>query len=222
MGIMKNIDKRLRAILNEINGHTLIDVGCDHGKVTCQALIEKRVDRAVAVDISDKSLQKCRDLAKKLNLENIDFRCSDGLNAIKPDELDNVVIAGMGGYEIIKILSRCQEKINKLILCPHQDVEVLRDYLKDKFFIEKDYCIHLDNHFYSLIVLHDGVTSLTKKELLLGKDSLDNEDYKEYLEFLKTKYEKILSQNVPDDRRKECEEILEIIGDEIDDSKENI
>ena len=219
---MKNIDKRLQAILNEIQGHTLIDVGCDHGKVACQALLDKRVEKVVAVDISDKSLQKCRDLAKKLNLNNIDFRCSDGLKAVEDYELDCVVIAGIGGYEIVKILKESNSPINKLILCPHQDVEMLRDYLKDKYFFEKDYCIHQDDHFYSLIVLKEGVTSLTKKEINFGKDTLENQDYDEYLKFSKDKYEKILTNNVPEDRRQECEEILEIIEDELNGSKENI
>ena len=209
------IDKRLKSIIAEIQGHILVDVGCDHGKVPCQALIENKVDKVIAVDISDKSLQKCRDLAHKLNLNNIDFRCSDGLTSIHDEELDNVVIAGIGGYEIIKILKDSNRDINKLILCPHQDVEKLRDYLKDHYLIEKDYCVYQDDHFYSLIVAKTGKTNLSTKELILGKDSITNSDYVEYLNFVKNKYEKILLNKIPDDRRNECIEILDLVEKEL-------
>ena len=219
---MKIIDKRLNSIINEIDGHILVDVGCDHGKVTCQALLEKKVDKAIAVDISNKSLQKCQNLAKKLHLDNIEFRCSDGLEAIAKDEQDTVVIAGMGGYEIIKILSKNKYDINKLILCPHQDVEKLRDYLKDNYSIEKDYCVYQDDHFYSIIVAHQGKGILSRKELLLGKDSLANKDYLGYLEMLKDKYERIKLNPIPQARLEECNEVLKIIEDELNGSKENL
>ena len=212
---MKIIDKRLNALLNEISCNTLVDVGCDHGKLSCQALIDKKAQNVIAVDISDKSLQKCRDLANKLKLENIDFRCSDGLNAIKDKEADQVVIAGMGGYEIIKILKRDLKGIENFVLCPHQDEVVLREYLKDHFVIDKDYVLLNDDHFYSIIVCHKGNGELSKKEILLGKDSLANEDYIAYLKVLEDKYQRIMQNDIPDTRLKECKDMLELIKGEL-------
>ena len=212
---MKIIDKRLNALLNEIRCTTLVDVGCDHGKLSCQALIDKKAQNVIAVDISDKSLQKCRDLANKLKLENIDFRCSDGLSAIKDGEADQVVIAGMGGYEIIKILKRGLKGIENFVFCPHQDEVVLREYLKDSFVIDKDYVLFNDDHFYSIIVCHKGKGNLSKKEILLGKDNLENKDYIAYLKALEDKYLRIMQNDIPDARLKECKDMLELIKGEL-------
>ena len=216
------IDKRLRSIVNEISGNTLVDVGCDHGKVTYFAIKENRVKKVIATDISQKSLNKCVELINKSKLGNVEFRCGDGLNVIKDNEADVVCIAGMGGYETIKILSRAPKGIEKLVLCPHQDVEVLRDYLKDNWFLEKDYTTYLGQHFYNLIVAKKGSDSLTKKQMLLGKDDLSNKDYVKKLESLKEKYEKIQAKDIPTQRYNECEECLSIIREELNGSKEDI
>ena len=216
---MKIIDKRLNALLREIDCNTLVDVGCDHGKLSCQSLIDGKAKKVIAVDISDKSLQKCRDLAAKLKLENIDFRCSDGLSAIKDNEADEVVIAGMGGYEIIKILKRNLKGVNKYILCPHQDVVALREFMKHDYVIEKDYVLFNDDHFYSVIVASLGNGNMSKKEIYFGKDNLQNKDYIEYLKAQKEKYLKIMQNDIPDTREKECKDMLDMIEEELNERK---
>lgn len=217
-----NIDKRLRSIINEIEGDTLVDVGCDHGKVTYFARKENRVNKVIATDISQKSLNKCVDLINKEIIENVEFRCGDGLDVVKDNEADIVCIAGMGGYEIIKILSRAPKGIKKLVLCPHQDIKALREYLQDSWRIQKDSTIYIAEHFYNLIVAIPGKQKLSSKELLLGQDSIDNKDYVLMLNALKEKYKKIETQNIPQSRFEECEEVLRIINGELDGSKKDI
>ena len=78
-----NIDKRLESIVNEIDGDTLVDVGCDHGKVTFEAIKRGKVKKVIATDISQKSLDKCVKLINKANIQNVDFRCGDGLDVGK-------------------------------------------------------------------------------------------------------------------------------------------
>ena len=72
-----NIDKRLKSVINEIDGKVLVDVGCDHGKVTYEAIAQKKVNKVIATDISQKSLKKCIDLIHKAKFENVEFRCGD-------------------------------------------------------------------------------------------------------------------------------------------------
>ena len=217
-----NIDKRLKSIINEIDGNVLVDVGCDHGKVTYEAIKQHKVNKVIATDISNKSLKKCIDLIHKAKFENVDFRCGDGLEVIKDNEADVVCISGMGGYEIIKILSKDVKGIEKLVLCPHHDVQAVREFLQKNWKIEKDFVIYCEDHCYSLIVAKKGHDTLTEKELLLGKDSLDNEDYIKLLEALKTKYEKIMSLDIPTERAQECQRCLDIIEGEINGSKKDI
>ena len=214
---MKIIDKRLNALLDEVDCNTLVDVGCDHGKLSCQSLLEGKAKKVIAVDISDKSLQKCRDLARKLKLKNIEFRCSDGLSAIKDNEADEVVIAGMGGYEIIKILKRNLAGVEKYVFCPHQDVVALRDYMKGNYIIEKDYVLFNDEHFYSVIVARLGKSKMSTKELYFGKDNLQNKDYVDYLKAQKEKYLKIMQNDIPAKREQECREMLDMIEEELND-----
>ena len=216
------IDKRLTAIVNEIQGSVLVDCGCDHGKVTCEALLQKRVDKVIATDISEKSLQKCINLAKKLKLENVECRCGDGLEVIKGNEADIVCIAGMGGYEIIKILSNAPKGIKKLVLCPHHDTKALREHLQKSYKLEKDYAIYCDTHFYNLIVARIGSDNLSDKELLLGKDSIKNEDYRMQLYALRDKYVKIQNMDVPKERFDECQRCINIIDGELNGSKKDI
>ncbi len=216
------IDKRLTKIVNEIKGDTLVDVGCDHGKVSCEALLQNKVNKVIATDISEKSLKKCKDLAKKLNLKNIEFRCGDGFEVIKDNEADVACIAGMGGYEIIKILKSIPKGIKRIILCPHQDTEVLREFLSEKFVISKDEIIYLDKHFYSLIVLKEGKEKLTQKQIYFGKDRIENKDYVSYLLAQKDKFLKILERILPEERRVECEAYISMIDEELNGSKKDI
>ena len=211
-----NIDSRLRSLINEIHGQTLVDVGCDHGKVTWAALIEGRVQRAIACDISDKSLDKARALAEKEDLKNVEFRCGDGLNVIKDNEADTVVIAGMGGREIIKILSNRPSGIEKLVLCPHTEVDIVREFLSaNDFFIEKDYVVKEDKHFYSIIVaIANKKDELSEKEILLGKDNKSNSIYVMYLDYLLDKYTKLLEKGITGENKDKYEKYLQIINKE--------
>ena len=55
---MLRLDKRLTAVVNEVNGEVLADIGCDHGKVSAASLIGGKVKRVIACDISEDSLSK--------------------------------------------------------------------------------------------------------------------------------------------------------------------
>ena len=210
-------NKRLRSIIDEINNaHTLADIGCDHGKVSVMCLLEKRAQYVIACDISAPSLQKAEKLAKKYNLTNIDFRCGDGMDVIKDNEVDTLLIAGMGGYEIIKILSRKKTGINQYVLCAHNNVLKLRQFLVENCIkIDKDYVVESENHFYNIIVAKDGNQELSDKELLLGQDSFDNLDYYNFLLYLKDKNQRILDRKIDDKRKSEVLKDLSIIEKEL-------
>ena len=52
------------------------------------------------------SLKKAEKLIVSMGYEDFaDFRCGDGLSVIREGEIDLAVILGMGGMEIMKILS---------------------------------------------------------------------------------------------------------------------
>lgn len=211
-----NINLRLKSIINEIEGTSLADIGCDHGIVSVNALIENKVKRVIACDISDKSLDKARNLARQNNIKNIEFRCGDGLSVINDGEIDCVVIAGMGGCEIINILSKKLDSIERYVLLAHTHVKDLREFLvANSLKIIKDEVLYSDKHYYTIIVAEKGKDKLTKKEILLGRDSLKNEFYKNYLLYLKDKNNFILKNCTDSNKKEEIKEVLDLIEGEL-------
>lgn len=128
------LGKRLSAVASEVDGKSMADVGCDHGKVSMACLLSGKVEKVIACDISSKSLQKAIDLAEKLNVKNIEFRVGNGLQVISDGEVDCVVIAGMGGIEIMNILSHIPNGVKILVLSPHRNTIELRDFLQRNLF----------------------------------------------------------------------------------------
>lgn len=119
---------------------TIMDVGCDHGRLGVSLLQQGKAGHIIASDISAPSLEKARLLAEKCNLEEkVSTRVSNGLMDAAPSEADALVIAGMGGELIASILGDKPEvaKSAKLILMqPMRGIEELR-----RFLFENSYAI---------------------------------------------------------------------------------
>ena len=168
---MINLKERLNSVFNEIeSGERVADIGCDHGKLSCKLLQEGLAEKVIAVDISAESLEKTKVLKEKLNLSNLETRVGDGLTVIGKNEVDTIVIAGMGGMEIIKILSESKNIFSKYVFVPHTNDKELRLYLMDKFEIKKDYLIKENNKFYNVIVCTPGKSNLSEEEIEFGKN----------------------------------------------------
>lgn len=178
---MLKLDGRLQAVLDEVqNVNTLADIGCDHGKTIVKAILTGKANYGIAVDISASSLEKAKILAEKYNVsDKIQFYKGDGLLPLK-EKIDCAIIAGMGGYEIAKILIH-KELAEKYILVPHQDAYILRQFLRDNdFFIVKDYVIK-EHKYYPIIVATHGKNNYTDKEIFLGKNIPESNVYEEWL-----------------------------------------
>lgn len=178
------VDERLTAVLNKIEkGDKVADIGTDHGKLA--ALAAGKTDNTViATDISIKSITKAKRLAESIGLSNIIFRVGNGLKVLNGGEADTVVIAGMGGYEIIKILSESAQKFKKYILVPHTNVREVRSYLSESGkAVLSDEMVESAGKFYSIIVAADNAEKeqITKKQLMFGRDHTSSA-FKKYSE----------------------------------------
>ena len=110
--------------------HTLADVGTDHAHLPIYMIQQGSCRNALACDVNDGPLQRASTAVSRFGLEGqIQTIKSDGLNSV-PETYDVVVLAGMGGDLIAKILDehppRCAER---LLLQPMTKGEVLRNYL---------------------------------------------------------------------------------------------
>ncbi|MBN2838769.1 MAG: SAM-dependent methyltransferase [Fusobacteriaceae bacterium] len=189
------ISNKLKKISEYIPKNSLIaDIGTDHGILPAYILEAKITSKVIATDINVLPLEK----AKK-SFKNIDFRLGDGLNPINSDELDTVVISGMGGDTMIKILSNLKRKsINTLILSPNTQSYRLRKFLtKHSFYITNETLVLDKKHIYEIIVLKQGKRRYSFKELWIGPKILEeksdffNEKYKEKLKKYNSFYKKM-------------------------------
>ena len=105
------LSKRLRAVADFVTPQgRLADVGTDHAYVPICLMEEKKISGAIAMDIVDGPLQRARENIAAHHLETqIETRKSDGLEALRPGEVDTIVIAGMGGLLICRILEQGRE-----------------------------------------------------------------------------------------------------------------
>ncbi len=138
------LSERLKTIADLIPyEETMADIGTDHGFLPVYLIETGRSPNAIATDISEGSLQKAIDLAKGKKLDNmLSTRRGDGLDVIGKAEVDNVIIAGMGGILISDILGKDIEKaksFKRLILQPRSKIGFLRKWLRDhNFTIERE------------------------------------------------------------------------------------
>jgi len=178
------LGKRLSKILSFVsfNADCCFDVGSDHGKLTYALLKEKNVKKVIASDISLPSLMKTKNLIEKSEFKTrVDYICCDGLTGYpKEQKADYVIIVGMGGNEIVKIMEKIENfsAYSNFILEPMQDAAVLREYLlKNGFEINNDELIEERGKLYSIIKVggKTGTCQKYKKEdVWFGKDDVKN------------------------------------------------
>lgn len=187
---MIKLSKRLRAIVNFCDKNKIIaDIGTDHGFVP-NFLYEEDINRKIiATDISLNSLNKAIEFTElRGNKGKIEHIVCNGLEKIPP--VDQIIIAGMGGILISKILDRDFEKASqaeKLILQPMQQVDYLRKFLYDKGFkILDEKIVFEDNKFFHIIVANYKAIKEEYRDIDLKVSKLlRNRKDKDLIEFLK-------------------------------------
>ena len=209
---MNKIGKRLEVIASLVNKKRIADVGCDHGKLAYYLLENAIVDYAIVSDISMPSLNKAIDILSKTKY-NFDYICCDGLTGYKGYNIDQCIIAGMGGDEIIKIISNSPINISSYILSPqHNNVDVKKFMLGLGYDIDYDIIVKENNKFYNIFRCKkkDILRTYSDYELIIGKDNSNSiSDAREFVEKEIQKIENILSNNkIPNSKLEDYLNIL--------------
>lgn len=163
--------KRLETIIKHINTNDIVaDIGCDHGYLLKLAIEQKNIKKGYAIDNKVGPLDSAKNNLKLFN--NIEFILSDGLLNVNCNDINCVVIAGMGGMLIQKIIFDSLDKfknINKLILCPNRNIDKLRLFLTSQGFkiVDED-IIYEFGQYYEIIVVEIGEQKLSYEELYFG------------------------------------------------------
>lgn len=144
--------KTLCALLEKSN--SFADVGCDHGYCSEYVLKNGLCENVIFADISKGSLQKAQTLLEKyVKAGKAKGVLGDGFCSI-PNTMEQVLIAGMGGAEIVSILSHKTHGFmpKRFVFQPMHDTEKLRRYiLENGGYIERDFTFQ-DDKFYDVLV----------------------------------------------------------------------
>lgn len=131
---MIKLTDRLQVLADQIEqNETMADIGTDHGFLPL-SLWEKGISpKVIMADVSPGSLDKAKANAADWHPgQPFDFRLGNGIQILGKGEVDDVVIAGMGGLLMIQILKEDLEKtrsFKKLILQPRSGQGKLRYWL---------------------------------------------------------------------------------------------
>lgn len=154
---MGKLSKRMKAVAAMVNVNgVLADVGTDHGYIPIALVEQKRIQRAIAMDINVGPLERAKRNIAASHLEDyIETRLSDGVEALKEHEADTILIAGMGGELMIKIMTEGQaifEQAKEIILQPQSDIRRVREYLRLQHFqIMDEDMVFEDGKYYPMM-----------------------------------------------------------------------
>lgn len=97
---------RLLKVAELVEGNTVADIGTDHGKLLIYLCQSEKTEAGIGSDVAEGPASACRKNVALYGLsDKIEIRVGDGLATISEGEVESIVIAGMGGELILKILS---------------------------------------------------------------------------------------------------------------------
>ena len=158
------LSERLLAIAQWIPpGSRVADIGTDHGYLPIWLLQHGCAAFIAACDVREGPLEHARRSAAQYGLqEKLSFRLGSGLSCVAPDEIDTIVIAGMGGETILSILEAApwtNDARYTLLLQPMTKAEVLRTWLSEQGYVFLKERLVLENRtYFPIMALRGGGT----------------------------------------------------------------
>ncbi len=167
------INERLKKIGDLVEANSFcLDVGCDHAFLDIYLVKRNQNIKAVASDIVEGPLAQAKQNIKRERLEKeIETRLGDGLSTYT-DDIDTIIISGMGGRNMIGIMKASPnvlKKVKTIILSPNNYQEDVKRYCcKNGFYIEKEEFVKEKKFIYQIIIFKKGKKHYSKKEYFFG------------------------------------------------------
>lgn len=176
---MIKLSKRLASIASNIDKEDkVVDIGCDHGYLSIYLKAVNGNKVVIATDINENALNMAK---KNINKNSIliETRLGNGLDVIKHNEVDTIIISGMGCNTILNILKKNKLKyIKKIVIQSNTDIPLIRKYINKLGYTIKDEQLIIDkNIYYIIITFTKGKHKYTKKELYFGPILLKENNY---------------------------------------------
>lgn len=172
-----NMNLRLNTLTKMVDpGSRVADIGTDHAYLPIELVKNGKIDYAIASDVAEGPLENAKnDIAAAGLTEQIETRLGSGLETVThADQIDTVVIAGMGGKLMTDILDRAWSKdaqFKTLVLEPNIGEAGVRNWLMmHNYKIISEKLIAEAGHTYELIKasLTEEKHEMTEKEIFFG------------------------------------------------------
>lgn len=179
---MNKLSKRLEVVASFIKDNSkIIDIGCDHGLLSIYLAKKYKKINIIASDVNENALSSAINNIKKEKLQSrIKTRLGSGLDVVSPEEIDTVVIAGMGSNTIVGILKYSKEKlknVNNIIIQSNTDLYFLRKNITNiGYYIEDEVLVEDKNIIYTVIKFTKGKKKYNNKQLYLGPILLEKNE----------------------------------------------
>lgn len=147
----------LSQLVREAMGDRLVDIGSDHATVPIELLKSGALASVLVTDVREAPLFVAKKRARDAQIaEGFASQLSDGLQGIELKKRDVLLISGMGGETIEKILRHDSAKLHipqRIILQPQTKEDLVRRAMIDlRLPITDEYCLFDQGHVYLVIV----------------------------------------------------------------------
>ena len=151
------LSKRLQTVADTVTkGNSVADIGCDHAYIAIYLIEEAIAPKVIAMDINKGPLKRANENIRSKGYENsIETRLSNGLEKLNKEEVDTVLMAGIGGVLMIRILEEGREVLahsKELVLSPQSEIAQVRKYLHDNHFAITEEKMVLDEGKYYVVI----------------------------------------------------------------------
>lgn len=159
------LSDRLEAIISMVprlpGGCRVADVGTDHGFVPIRLVQDGTASRALAMDVRQGPLLRAAEHIREAGCENlIETRLGNGLEKLSPGEADGVVITGMGGELMLRILQdggHVRDSVKWWVLSPQSELCVFRHGLEELgLAIRREVMLREDGKYYTVMLAEPG------------------------------------------------------------------
>ncbi|NMC26566.1 MAG: SAM-dependent methyltransferase [Syntrophomonadaceae bacterium] len=163
-------------------GQTAADIGADHAQLSIYLALKNVAPRVIIGELGTGPLERALRAVAAYGLQSrIEVRQGDGLRVLAPGEVANVILAGLGGDTLARMLAADWEKAASFpnyVFQPMSKPEVLRQALADRGWqIVSETVVEERGRLYLVLTSHPGMQpyQLSDIEIAVGPRILQAE-----------------------------------------------